>query len=102
MCMGTPMPVLETGWFEARCRDRDGSEVMIDTRLLDTVQPGDWLLVFSGAGREILDAPRAAELLAALDALEAALDGRFDPSLHFADLTMREPTLPEHLQKALK
>lgn len=102
MCMGIPMQVITTGWFSARCRDRDGSEQEIDTRLVGDLQAGDWLLVFTGAAREVLDATRAADILAAIRALEAALNGDYRAEDHFADLLGREPTLPPHLQAAVK
>ena len=83
------------------CLDRDGSLVDIDTRLLGEVATGQWLLVFTGAARELLDEQRAADILAAIAALEAALAGNYQPEQHFADLYHREPQLPPHLQALL-
>lgn len=102
MCLGVPMQVVEPGWFSARCRDRDGQLVEIDTRLVGEVAAGDWLLTFTGAAREQLDETRAADLLAAIAALEAALAGHYQPEHHFADLLSREPQLPPHLQPPAK
>jgi hydrogenase expression/formation protein HypC len=46
----------------------------------------------------VLSAERAADILDALAALDAAMNGRFDPAIHLADLNQREPQLPPHLQ----
>lgn len=102
MCMGTPMQVIKSGWFSAHCQDRDGSVIEVDTRLVGEVAGGQWLLVFTGAAREIMDENRAADILAAICALEAALAGDYQAENHFADLLSREPSLPPHLQAQLK
>lgn len=100
MCLGIPMQVIgQDTPFSARCRNGD-SETRVDLSLVGRVEPGDWLLVFTGAAREVLTPARAAEILDALAALDAALDGRYDPALAFADLD-REPQLPPHLQAEL-
>jgi hydrogenase expression/formation protein HypC len=52
-----------------------GRVEIIDTRLVGDCVVGDWLLVFQGAARELLDAAFAAEIDAALDLLEAGLAG---------------------------
>lgn len=98
MCLGIPMQVIEAdNGTSALCDDR-GTPTQIDLALVGEVARGDWLLVFTGAAREVLDAARAREILDAIAALEAALDGRYDPAAFFADLD-REPQLPEHLRK---
>ncbi|RTL47949.1 MAG: HypC/HybG/HupF family hydrogenase formation chaperone [Rhodocyclaceae bacterium] len=100
MCMATPMQVLRVEGSLAWCRDRDGSEKPIDTQLVDAVAPGQWLLTFLGAAREIVSAEQARQVGDALDALEAALAG--DPSRiddAFADLIHRSPELPDFLRK---
>lgn len=74
MCIGIPMQVIEVSDDVAMVAGRTGVE-RIDTRLVDAVAPGDWLLVFQGAARERLDAERAAEINATLELLEAALAG---------------------------
>lgn len=97
MCLGIPMQVESAAEFTARCRN--GAEMeTVDLSLVGPVAPGDWLLVFAGAAREVLTAPRAAEILAALAALAAAMDGRFDPDIHLAGFGLDEPQLPPHLQ----
>lgn len=98
MCMGRPMQVLADADYVARCQSPYGEE-NVDMSLVGAVTAGEWVLVFAGAAREKLTPTRAAEIEAALAAVEAALQGRFDPSAHFADLIGREPTLPAHLHK---
>ena len=77
MCIGFPLQVIEA-WRDGALVAGRGRAERIDTRLVGTVQPGDWLLVFNGAARERLDAERAAEIGAALDLLEAGLAGDAD------------------------
>ena len=74
MCIGFPMRVVEAWAGQALVQGRGRSET-VDTRLVGDCDCGDWLLVFSGAAREPLDARRAAEIDAALDLLEAGLAG---------------------------
>jgi hydrogenase expression/formation protein HypC len=47
----------------------------VDTSLIGECQPGDYVLVFSEAARERIDAERAREIDQTLDMLEAALAG---------------------------
>jgi hydrogenase expression/formation protein HypC len=94
------MEVLRVEGLQAWCRDRDGSEVVVDTILTGPVSPGQWLLVFLGAAREIVSAEDAAKVSAAIDALDAALVGDTDRiNAAFADLIDREPQLPDFLRK---
>ncbi|ACO81143.1 hydrogenase assembly chaperone HoxL (HypC/HupF family) [Azotobacter vinelandii CA] len=100
MCIGIPLRVLECAPGRALCGDENGVR-WIDTRLVEPPAPGDWLLVFLDAAREILDAGRAARIREALRALQAVQAG--DPAALaglFADLD-REPQLPPHLQAQL-
>ena len=53
-----------------------GQHGEVDTALVGDVLPGDWLLVFLGAAREVLDETRAAEVNSLLDLLEAASRGQ--------------------------
>jgi hydrogenase expression/formation protein HypC len=96
MCLGIPVQVLECGEHFARCLGRHG-EMRVDLSLVGRQAPGTWLLTFLDAGREVIDAERAASIAAALDALEAAQAGETDFSAFFADLD-REPQLPEFLR----
>ncbi|WP_293762049.1 HypC/HybG/HupF family hydrogenase formation chaperone [uncultured Aquitalea sp.] len=101
MCLGIPMQVIAADGLMAECLHRGETE-KIDLSLTGPAQTGDWLLVFAGAAREALSPAQAADILEALTALEAAMNGRFDPDVHLADLTRREPQLPPHLQAQLE
>ncbi|GMV45938.1 MAG: hypothetical protein AMXMBFR66_13360 [Pseudomonadota bacterium] len=76
MCIGFPMRIIEAWSGQALVQGRGRSET-VDTRLVGDCACGDWLLVFQGAARELLDARRAAEIDAALDLLEAGLAGDY-------------------------
>lgn len=98
MCIGIPMQVLEVDTGRARCADGVFDQ-WVDTRLVDPVNVGSWLLVFADAAREIISPQRAALIADALEALRASAAGdieRIDQL--FADLVDREPQLPEHLR----
>jgi hydrogenase assembly chaperone HypC/HupF len=99
MCIGIPMQVQSVTGNGALCQRRGGAGPVetIDIRLLDGVQPGDWLLTFLGAARSVLTAAEAAQVDDALAALSLALDGGSVDHL-FADLIDREPQLPPHLR----
>lgn len=101
MCIGIPMQVQSLAGNSAFCQRRGGAGPVepIDIRLLEGVQPGDWLLTFLGAARSTLTEVEAAQVDDALEALSLALDGGSVDHL-FADLIDREPQLPPHLQVA--
>lgn len=81
-------------WCEGR-----GRRCRVDLALVGAQPPGTWLLVFIDSAREVIDNQRAAQVDAALDALEAAMRG--ESFEHFiADLVEREPQLPEFLRNA--
>jgi hydrogenase expression/formation protein HypC len=102
MCLGIPMQIIAAGEFQARCRGRTG-EAWIDMRLVGAQPQGTWVLTFLDAAREVLDPERAAAIDAALDALERLQHGApLSPGeldACFADLTQREPRLPDFLRK---
>lgn len=99
MCLGIPMQVLEAHENSALCEGRNGRQV-INTMLLGKVEAGQWLMTFLDAGREVIDAERAALVNAALDGLQAVADGgEVNLDLFFADLVNREPSLPDFLRK---
>lgn len=99
MCLGIPMRVIEAHENSALCEGRNGRQ-LINTMLIGPVEVGQWLLTFLDAGREVIDAERAALVDAALDGLQAVADGgEVNLDLFFADLVNREPTLPEFLRK---
>lgn len=97
MCVGLPMQVVEAGTGSALC-ERRGERTRVDTLLVGSVAPGDWVLAFQGSAVRTLSAEEAAETDAAIAALEAVLAGADDVSSHFADLVGREPELPAHLR----
>ncbi|CAO3455771.1 HypC/HybG/HupF family hydrogenase formation chaperone [Azospirillum largimobile] len=95
MCIGIPLRLTTLDGVIGRVED--GSA--IDLSLVPEAGPGDWVLGFLGAARRLLEPEEAAQILDALAAMAAALDGeRLDSA--FADLTGREPTLPPHLEAA--
>lgn len=97
MCIAIPMQVIATDGAFALCEGR-GERRRVHTALLDAVAPGHWLLVHVDTAREIIDEQRAAMVNDALDALERAMSGDSIEGL-FADLTDREPELPEFLRR---
>ena len=95
MCIGIPLRLTSADGVVGRAED--GSA--IDLSLVPEAGPGDWVLGFLGAARRLLEPEEAVQILDALAAMAAALDGeRLDSA--FADLTGREPTLPPHLEAA--
>ncbi|MDE3010066.1 MAG: HypC/HybG/HupF family hydrogenase formation chaperone [Pseudomonadota bacterium] len=98
MCIGIPMQVIGIEGSFAWCAGRNGAQ-RIGTLLVGEVAAGQWLLVFLGMAREIIDAERAARVDAALDALQLIAQGDQDIDHCFADLLGREPQLPEFLRK---
>lgn len=98
MCIGIPMQVLKAEPGRALCVEGD-HQCWVDTRLVGPVQAEAWLLVFAGAARELISAERAAQVSAALQALQASQSGDLAAiDRLFADLVAREPRLPPHLQ----
>lgn len=95
MCIGIPLRVTAVDGIVGRVED--GSAV--DLSLVPEAGPGDWVLGFLGAARRLLEPEEAAQILDALAAMAAALDGEALDGA-FADLTGREPTLPPHLEAA--
>ncbi len=82
-----------------------GGEERLDTLLTGPLEPGQWVLGFLGAAREVVDAERAAQITGALSALQSILNGQGDDVTalvdhHFADLVDREPQLPDFLRPA--
>jgi hydrogenase expression/formation protein HypC len=96
MCVGVPMRVVAAEPGIAVCEGRGRRERI--SMLLPGDQPvGTWILAYQGSAVRTMTAGEAAETLAALDALEAALAGETDLDRYFADLSLREPQLPPHL-----
>lgn len=102
MCLAIPMQVLRMEGTTAICAGRNG-EARLDTLLCGPLEPGQWVLGFLGAVREVIDEERARLIGEALDALEGLLSGKtVDLDAHFADLAGRAPQLPAHLQGAIE
>ncbi|MDR2637575.1 MAG: HypC/HybG/HupF family hydrogenase formation chaperone [Zoogloeaceae bacterium] len=101
MCVGIPAQVVESGEWQARCRSRQG-EIVLDMRLVGSQPVGTWVLAFLDTAREILDAERAAQIDAALDALDMLSNGTPLSATAldalFPDLAEREPQLPDFLK----
>lgn len=101
MCLAIPLQVIRMEGSTALCAGRNGVE-RVDTLITGPLQPGQWILSFLGAAREVIDAERAAQVAEALAALQSIMDG--DASVEalirsgFADLVEREPQLPEFLK----
>ncbi len=98
MCLGIPMQVLRCEEQSAICLSGD-EQHQVDMALVGDQPEGTWVLVFLGSAREVLDANRAEQIMKALAAVEAVMQGE-DANLDelFADLVDREPQLPPHLQ----
>lgn len=100
MCMAIPMKVIASDDLGATCEGRSGT-TRIDTLLTGPLEPGQWVLTFLGAAREVVSEEEARRVNDALDALEGVLNGHtVDIDAAFADLVNREPQLPPHLQAA--
>ena len=74
MCIGLPMQVVATEPGHAWCEGR-GERRRVNTALVGTVAPGDWLLVFLNDAREQIDSVRALEVNGALDLMVDAMQG---------------------------
>lgn len=99
MCLGIPMRILSVDGIAARATD-GREEALIDLSLTGPVDPGDWVLTFLGAAREVISADEARLIADALDGLRSLMEGG-GLGRAFADLDTRTPQLPPHLQAAL-
>lgn len=88
MCMGLPMVVIETDGITALC-ERRGERCRVSVILLETVAPGDDVLVFLGNAVRSLEPDEARQIDNALDGLAAALAGEEFNHL-FADIGQRD------------
>ncbi|MCB1774400.1 MAG: HypC/HybG/HupF family hydrogenase formation chaperone [Gammaproteobacteria bacterium] len=101
MCIGIPMQVVEVHELHAVCND--GSQrVTVDTTLVGQVNTGNWLLVFLGAAREILDESTALAMHDAVEAVSRVMGGNHSVDDLFKDLVDREPQLPPHLKSLVQ
>lgn len=99
MCLGVPMQIVEVDGIAAQAIEGEHRH-LIDVALTPDAKPGDWVLTFLGASREVLSADEAQKITAALGGLRSLMEGG-DLGDAFADLEQRGPTLPPHLQAAL-
>lgn len=102
MCIGTPMQVISLAGGFGLCRREDQTDdraEAVDLSLVPHVQPGEFVLVFLGAARAIIDAEYARQVADAHAALLAVANGE-NPDFGFEDLLKREPSLPPHLEAA--
>lgn len=98
MCVGVPMQIVSAEGFIGFAAD--GDEVHeIDLALTGPLRPGQWVLTFLGAAREVISAREAEDISRALDGLRAVMRGEGAGDA-FADLEERGPQLPPHLQTA--
>ncbi|MCV6596193.1 MAG: HypC/HybG/HupF family hydrogenase formation chaperone [Mangrovicoccus sp.] len=98
MCIGQPLQIHSVDGIAAIAGHGAHQEV-IDLSLTPQAQPGDWVLCFLGAARDVISGDEAAKISAALDGLRAVMAGG-DAGDAFADLDARAPQLPPHLQAA--
>ncbi|MET0068105.1 MAG: HypC/HybG/HupF family hydrogenase formation chaperone [Candidatus Thiodiazotropha sp.] len=98
MCIGIPMRVIDCFPGYALCETHDGVSHQVDTLLLGDQTPGTWLLTFLDTAREVISEKHAAQVNAALQALQLAVQGEMHLDHLFQDLVDREPTLPDFLR----
>lgn len=99
MCVGIPVQLLSVDGIRGDVIE-DGRPGLVDLSLTPKARPGDWVLAFLGAAREVLTPEAAAQITAALAGLRSLMAGG-DLGDAFADLEARSPQLPPHLQAAL-
>lgn len=100
MCVGVPMKIQTVEGIAAMaCPAGDAPGELIDLSLTPDAGPGDWVLTFLGAAREVICEDDALKISAALDGLRALMEGG-DLGDAFADLEARAPSLPPHLAAA--
>lgn len=102
MCIGLPMRIESRTGDSAACTGPDGFAT-VDLALVPEARVGDYVLVFLGSARRLLEAAEARRIAEALSAMAAVMAGTADASAldrAFADLD-REPQLPPHLAAAL-
>lgn len=98
MCLGIPLQLTAVDGIRGEVIE-DGRPALVDLSLTPEARPGDWVLCFLGAAREVLDPDEAAKIADALGGLRALMAGG-DLGDAFADLDARAPQLPPHLQAA--
>lgn len=79
MCIGIPMQVMSVEPGFANVAGRSETR-QVGIRLIDGVEPGQWLLVFLDDARELITPERAAEVSATLDLLALAIGQGAQPA----------------------
>lgn len=74
MCIGIPMQLRSVAGDRGLVEGPQGPAV-VDLRLVGPCAPGQWLLIFQGAARELLDDVRAGEIRQTLQLLADGLNG---------------------------
>ncbi len=97
MCIGIPMQVAEPRSRYALCR-ADGESREVDMILVGEQPAGTWVLVFLGAAREVIAGRMQPGSAMRYGRSRSIAQGKTDVDHLFADLTGREPELPEHLR----
>lgn len=99
MCVGVPVLLVARDGIRGDVLE-DGQPGLIDLSLTPDAQPGNWLLAFLGAAREVISEDQAQKIAAALNGLRSLMAGG-DLGAAFDDIETRGPQLPPHLQAAL-
>lgn len=90
MCLSIPMQVVswhgegDFAWVE-----RMGRREQVNMMLVGPQPVGTWVLTALGLAREVVEADRLLQIEDALEALDAALAGDYDPALFFQDIPPR-------------
>ena len=84
MCIGIPMRVIESDGFTALCEVR-GEQRRVNVMLIEGAEPGAWVLTHVGNAVRLLEEEEASQIIEALEALNAALNGE-PVDGYFADL----------------
>ena len=95
------MLVVEAHELHAICVDGK-NRVTVDTTLVGRVAADDWLLVFLGAAREVLEPATALTMRDAVQAVSRIMSGDTTVEDLFGDLVDREPQLPPHLKPLIQ
>jgi len=90
------MTIVETDGITALC-EHGNEQRRVSVMLLSDASVGAKVLVHINSAVRLLDDEEARLISAALDGLEASLNGQ-DCDRFFADLIGHEPQLPEHLR----
>ena len=82
MCIGIPVQVVEDQGLLARCRGRNGEE-LVNMMLIGPQPVGTWVVNFLGSARDVVTAEEASLINSALDGLSAAMRGETDLEQYF-------------------